>query len=104
MLKLLADIHKLIPSQYQRRIWPMVLLLVVGSLLDFFSLATFIPILLLTVDPQSTYTFVAIRNLSRFVSVSDPSQIAIYCTVMALVFMLVKTLIQSWIVRQKAAY
>jgi ABC-type multidrug transport system fused ATPase/permease subunit len=104
MLNLLTDIHKLIPGQYRRKILPMVLLLVVGSLLDFFSLATFIPVLLLIVDPQSTYTFVWIRDISRLVSVSDPSQIAICFTVLAVVFMLVKTVIQSWIVRRKAVY
>jgi len=104
MLNLLADIHKLIPGYYRRRILPVVLLMMAGSLLDFFSLATFLPVLLLIVNPKSTYTYTWIEDLSHFMSVSDPAQIAIYCTMLALAVMLVKTWVQAWIVRRKAAY
>lgn len=104
MRSLLAHIYALIPSQHRPRILSIVFWLSIGAFLDFFSLATFIPVLLLIVDPVKASSHTWITNLSIFTSVANPAQAAIYLTVAALVFILLKTQIQAWITHRKARY
>ncbi len=75
-------------------------LLVVSSLLDFFSLASFVPLILLVINPSWTEGSTLVQTMGF----SSPVSFSLSLTVLVLLFIAVKTRINQWIAFRKAAY
>ena len=103
MRQLLITSYTLLSSYHKRKIIPLIVLLTLGSILDFFSLASFLPVVLLIIHPDQTLTHSWAYYAPKF-SVSDPINLAVGLTVGALVFTIIKTQTQVWITHKKATY
>ena len=90
-------------AQHRRKAPFIILLLSLSSLLDFVSLASFIPVVLLIIDPENTSVaqwfpdWIPIRNMA-------PADLALTFTVLILIFIVLKTQFILWIARKKATY
>lgn len=104
MRKLFARAYNLLSDSDKRKIVPLVLLLAMGSLLDFFSLASFLPVIILTITAQQALPYSWLGNMYNVTGLHDPVNVAIGLTVFALLFILIKTQIQVWITFRKASY
>ncbi len=104
MRKLLAIAYTLISPSYKRKIISLILLLTSGSLLDFFSLASFLPVLLLIINPIQEVQYTWLSLVHTITGLNDPPYIAATLTVIALIFILIKTQIQVWITYRKAEF
>lgn len=99
-ISFLKDAYRLIDPAQRKRGIGIVLLLVVSSVLDFFSIAFFLPLLFILIDPitiQTNFTFQAIYTHIGFQSLTV---FAITFTVFVFVFIVFKTIINSWIDRR----
>ncbi len=103
MRQLLTHAYILISPAHKRNIVPLVLLLTLGSVLDFFSLASFLPVVLLIINPNQTLTQKWTYYFPPFTEV-DPTNLAIGLTAAALIFTIIKTQVQVWITYKKASY
>ena len=94
----------LIPYSFRKRGIVVIVLLTIGSLLDLFSLASFLPVIILVVNPDKTITNKYFSDLYSLSGFEDPSYFAIMLTVIALAIIFIKTQINIWITHKKAAY
>lgn len=94
----------LIPKTYRLKGAAIICLLTFNAILDFFSLATFLPLIILTINPGQLTSNALLSNAYAFSGLSDPMYFAIALTMFALTFILLKTLITNWITFQKADY
>ncbi len=104
MRQLLLNSYTLLSDSHKKKIIPQILLLTLGSLLDFFSLASFLPVIWLIINPQQTLTYSWLRNIYNIIGFDDPVYIAVLFTAVALFFIVLKTQIQIWISFRKASY
>jgi ABC-type multidrug transport system fused ATPase/permease subunit len=104
MPMLLKSVYKLIPEAQRSSGILVILLLTVGAFLDFFSLATFIPVFLLIVDPARVDTYGWLHSFLKSISISGQGEAIAFLTLAAIFFILVKTGIQSWVTYRKARY
>jgi ABC-type multidrug transport system fused ATPase/permease subunit len=81
-----------------------VTLLVFQSLLDFFSIASFLPLIFLIVNPNFVQTNSAVREIFLYFGFSDTATFIIAAASMILLFTLFKGLCGYWITRMKANF
>src|SRR5688500_7385324 len=94
----------LIPKTYRLKGAGTICLLTFNAILDFFSLASFLPLIILTIIPGQLTSNALLSNAYALSGLSDPMQFAIALTLFALTFILLKTLITNWITFHKANY
>ncbi len=94
----------LIPESFRRQGIYVLILLTVGSLLDLFSLATFVPLVILVINPDRTLNNKYFSQLSDVTGFVDPTSFAVSFTICALIFIFIKTQINIWITYKKAHY
>lgn len=100
----LFQAYKLLNPLQRRRGVGIVLLLVVNSLLDFFSLAFFLPVIFLLINPGAVEANPVFRQAYQYFGFRDLPSFAVAITSVVFVFIVLKTLINGWITRRKAAY
>ena len=81
-----------------------VLLLCLGSLLDFFSLAFFLPVILLVINPEHAFQNKYVLIIYKFSGFSNHSSFAVSITLGVIIFLFIKTQVSSWIIHYKASY
>ena len=102
--RFLYETYRLLSSaQRKRGVW-MVLQLTLSSILDFFSLAFFLPIILLLVDPGSIQNHFIFQRLVQITGLDSVANVAILCTGLIFAFIVLKTIINITIARRKAKY
>lgn len=95
---------ELLSSDQRAKGLVVIFLLMVGSLLDFFSLATFFPLILLVVNPGLIEDFPLLQDAYHFFGFTNSSSLGISLTLLVLIFTLLKTRINQWIAFRKASY
>lgn len=87
----------------KRGLW-VVLLMVLNALLDFFSLASFIPLLFLLVNPSVISSNRYLKEIYALFNFASPNWFIISCTIGVLIFTVFKNILVFWITRSKANY
>ena len=93
-----------IPESSKKRGVFIIFLLTVGSLLDLFSLASFLPLIILVVNPDRTINNKYFSNVYNLTGFENPAHFAVALTILALIFILIKSQINIWITYKKASY
>jgi ATP-binding cassette, subfamily B, bacterial PglK len=91
------------PGDRKKGIW-IIVLMVLNALLDFFSLASFLPLIILLVNPDFISSNKYIYAIYHTFGFPSPSWFIITLTLFVLILMLVKNIIALWITRSKANY
>lgn len=94
----------LVPETFKKQGISILFLLTMGALLDLFSLATFLPVIILIVDPNKTINNKYFSNLYNLAGFEDPAYFAATLTIFALIIIFIKTQANIWITYKKAAY
>ena len=79
-------------------------LLFVNSVMDFFSLASFLPLILLIVNPALLQTNHYLSHAIAFLGLTGTANVAVALTLIVLLFIILKTRINLWITHRKATY
>ena len=79
-------------------------LMVFNAMLDFFSLASFLPLIFLLVNPNSISSNNFINSIYSTFNFTTPAQFFIASTICVLLFTLVKNIVGIWITNSKANY
>lgn len=103
-LKTLTEAYSLLSPPEQKRGFVVVLLLVLQSLLDFFGIAFFLPLIFLIVNPELISTNRYLKGLYDTIGFSSPVSFIIFIAVAVLVFTIVKNVISVWIAKVKAHF
>ncbi|HEX6893199.1 MAG TPA: ABC transporter ATP-binding protein [Chryseolinea sp.] len=91
------------PVEKQKGLW-VILLMVLSALLDFFSLASFLPLFVLLVNPGFISTNKYAALLYNTLGFPSPTWFIGFLALAVLIFTLLKNVIVLWITRSKAAY
>lgn len=75
-----------------------------NALLDFFSLASFLPLVFLLVNPNGFSSNSVLSGIYVYFNFQRPSSFIILITVFVLVFTVIKNMIGLWIIKRKAGY
>src|SRR6478736_3167748 len=102
--KMLQEILRLLSPSQRKKGRTMVALLCFSSVLDFFSLASFLPIILLVVNSEYAFQNKYLLQLYHLIDIADRSQFAIILTIGVIIFLIIKTQIVRWIIHLKANY
>jgi ABC-type bacteriocin/lantibiotic exporter with double-glycine peptidase domain len=94
----------LIPEAHFRKGFFITLLVFLGSLLDLISVASFLPLILLLINPTALSSSIYATHFIPTSTLADPHQLAIILTAAVMVLIVLKTLINSWIAYRKASY
>ena len=100
----LLKAYKLLSDVQRRRIVPLVLVLTLNSILDFFSLASFLPILMFIVTPEFISENIYTHRLFEFFDFQSQGAFIICFTVAVLLFVIIKSLIGIYIAKFKARF
>jgi ATP-binding cassette, subfamily B, bacterial PglK len=101
---LLHNALSLIPADRRKSGVLLILLLTLSALLDLFSLASFLPLIMIVIQPQRFSNDSLVHTIYQSSPFNDPLPFAIALTVIAIVFIVVKSLVNNWVTRRKAAY
>ena len=91
------------PLQRKKGVW-IILLLILNSIFDFFSIASFIPLIFLIINPTFVSTNALASTLYSFLGAESVKTFIIFLTTGVLIFILGKNLISIWIARIKVTY
>ena len=91
------------PVEKQKGVW-VIMLMVLSALLDFFSLASFLPLFVLLVNPGFISTNKYAALLYDTFGFSSPAWFIGLLAITVLILTLLKNVIALWITRSKAAY
>lgn len=94
----------LVPGSFKKQGIFVLLLLTASSLLDLFSLASFIPVIILIIDPDRTINNKYFSNLYDLTGFEDPAYFAVALTMIVLIIIVIKTQVNIWITHNKASY
>jgi ABC-type multidrug transport system fused ATPase/permease subunit len=100
---ILYKANEILMSSHKKKAPFIVFLLCVSSLLDFISLASFLPVILLILNPLHSTEIPWMQNWN-IVGAIEPSYIAVIFTILILFFIILKTQINLRIARRKATY
>ena len=81
-----------------------VALMILNAILDFFSLASFLPLIFLLVNPDFISSNPFVSNLYGVFNFSSPSTFIIAVAMGVLLLTLLKTLLNHWITKAKASF
>jgi len=93
----------LLPA-HKRKGVSIILLLAISSLLDFISLASFLPIIFIIISPQQSKWSMWFNRFADLYENMNSSDLALIFTILVLVFILIKTQINVWITQKKAVH
>lgn len=104
MKKSLTDIFKLMDTGYRKNGIAILGLLIISSILDFFGIAFFVPIISLLVDPGAFINIKLSAFLPDVLETMPPTSLTITFTGAILLFIVAKSVFQIWITKRKALY
>src|SRR4051812_20314956 len=93
----------LVPVSFRRHGYLIIFLLTVGSLLDLFSIATFLPLMFLIGDSHASNSPVLIE-VSRQLQITDAKYLLLLLTVFSVTFVFIKSQLINTFTRKKAAF
>jgi ATP-binding cassette, subfamily B, bacterial PglK len=79
-------------------------LMVFNAMLDFFSLASFLPLIFLLINPKAISSNGFINSIYSTFNFTTPAQFIIALTICVLLFTLIKNIVGIWITHSKANY
>jgi len=82
----------------------LVLLLAFAAILDIFSLASFLPMIVLIIKPEQLSSNLYLSGLYRFSGIIDPNTFAVVLTLLAVTLIIIKTRIIIWVTYRKARF
>lgn len=94
----------LIPRHQRKSGVVLILLLTLNALLDLFSLASFLPLIMIIIRPQQLSDDSLLHTLYNSSPFNDPVQFAVALTIIAVTFIFVKSAVSNWITLRKATY
>jgi ABC-type multidrug transport system fused ATPase/permease subunit len=103
-LKILSETYALLNAAQRKKGLFIVSLLVLQSLLDFFSLASFLPLIFLIVNPDLISTNYYLKSFNDYLGFTSLVSLIIFMTIAVLLFTIVKNLISVRIAKAKAGY
>lgn len=101
---LIRQAFDLIPFSYKRKAPWLIFLLIIGSFFDLFSLASFIPLIVLVFDPLRITTNSYVAELQISTGLTNPVHLGIALTLVAMVLTLIKTQLNVWVTFRKASF
>ena len=81
-----------------------IVLMIFNALLDFFSIASFLPLIFLLVSPDFLNSNYFISTIYRMLAFSSPASFIIEVSIGVLIFTLIKSVVGLWINRTKANF
>lgn len=100
----LHEAYRLIsPVQRKKGLW-VVLLLIISSVLDFFSLAFFLPVVFLLIDAKTVESNAYFERVYHALGFSSVRAFAVTFVCAVFFFILLKTVANGWIAKRKAIY
>ncbi len=102
--KILYTVFQMLSSSQRKEGIKITLLLSISSVLDFFSLAFFLPIILLVLNPEYAFQNSYLLAIYRATGFTNHASFAITLTITVILFLFIKTQITRWIIHQKANY
>lgn len=100
----LVDVFRLISPAFRRKGIVIVVLLIVGSILDFFSIAFFLPIISLLIDSTTLSNSTKFGLLNNLIQSTSLTSVTIAFVIGVFMFILAKSFFQIWISKKKANY
>ncbi len=100
----MSFILTLVDSRYKRQGLYIIFLLIVSSVFDLFSLASFIPLILVVLDPNESIASSWVGKVSKFTGIYDPAFTGIALTMCVLLLIILKNRFNQWITFKKASY
>ncbi|MEX2231746.1 MAG: ABC transporter ATP-binding protein [Cyclobacteriaceae bacterium] len=100
----LIKAYVLLNPYYQNKGLGIIFLMVFQSILDFFSLASFLPLIFLIVNPEFITSNHYLKNLYSYLGSPSQASFIIILTLGVLLFTVFKNLISVWIAKVKAQY
>lgn len=97
-------VFQLLSPEQRKKGIVIILFLVMSSLLDFFSLASFLPLILLVANPGLIQTSSLIQSAYQFFGFTNSTNLGVTLTVLVLFFIVLKTWINQRIAYRKAFY
>ncbi len=97
MFQLAVAVYTLLSTTHKKSAFGIVLQLALSSLLDFFSIASFVPIILLIIHPGVSLSIPWLNKLYEPAGVNHSIYLAFVLTVLSLLFIFIKTKIQIWL-------
>src|SRR3990170_4802147 len=94
-LKIIKEAYYLLGPSDRKRGFVIVLLLVFQSLLDFFGLAFFLPLIFLIITPEHIAANYYVKSLYDLVGFSSPASFIIFITILVLAFTIVIKIIKE---------
>jgi ABC-type multidrug transport system fused ATPase/permease subunit len=104
MKRILYQAFGLLSTKHKRNGASIIILLVLGSLLDFFSLAFFLPVILVLIQPQLIEKNLLLHEFYQGFDFLSTSQFNITLITGVFIFLVAKTLINQWITFRKASF
>lgn len=101
---MLFQAYRLMSPPQRKKGLVIVLLLFINALLDFFSLAFFLPVIFLLINPEAVQANPVFRLTYDYFGFRDLPAFAIAVTIAVFAFIVLKTLINGWITKRKARY
>jgi ATP-binding cassette, subfamily B, bacterial PglK len=96
--------YKLVPPLYRNKGLFIVLLLFISSLFEIFSLASFIPLILLALDPSKSIASSWVGEVSGVGGIHDPALTGIVLTLVVLLLIILKNRFNHWVTFKKASF
>lgn len=104
MTRLLLNAYYLISTpQRKQGLW-LILLLALTSFLDFFSIASFLPLIFILIKPEQPFEFGQFFEIRELLGTTERSSLVLVFAVAALSLVLLKTRINTWITYYKARH
>ncbi len=95
---------QLIPAMHRKKGLWIAVLLTINAFLDFFSIASFIPIIFLIINPSFVESNALASSIYDFLGAESIKSFIVYLTIAVLFFVLTKNLVSMWITRAKVKY
>lgn len=100
----ILSLFPLLNPEHRKKGTKIIFMMVIQSLLDFFSLASFLPLIFLIVNPAFITSNRYLQGLYRYFEFSSQTSFIIALTLGVLSFTVLKNLISVWIAKIKAEY
>jgi ATP-binding cassette, subfamily B, bacterial PglK len=94
----------LIPLGHRKKGLWIITLLIISSFLDFFSVASFVPLIFLVINPSFVSSNKFASSIYQVLEFNSVDRLVLFMTICVLGFVLVKNLFSLWIARVKIKY
>lgn len=104
MLRLFVTVYNLLSAPHKKKALRVTSQLTVSSILDFFSIASFLPIILLVINPDLSLSLLWLNRIYTPSGINHSVYVAFILIALSLLFIFIKTKIQIWLNDKKTAF